>query len=590
MAASNAENREEGNFGFDLETESLMQAPISMVELATSVSGAKLKSAPGLDLISNEIVKRLPERPMLLLLEIYNYIVSEGGFPQGWTKYEVCLIPKPGGKGFRPISLSSVLLKNLERIIKDRLQWWLEQNHHFPDEFYGFRKSRSCYDNIAALTTDIHISFLEAKYLSAVFIDIEGAYDNVNTRILVNELMDLGVPHKIVRLLKNIVWERRISCSFQGNLVDNRIARKGLPQGSILSPILFNIYIRKIVTTIGPNIGILSYADDVAIYTSEKSLQSSLANISNALQVLDQWLVSIDLKIAGHKTQLCIFSKLSFGNVPTLINFNNIQIRNSPSVRFLGVYLDTKLNWKVQIDICRAKAMKATSVIKALAGFRWGAHPSVLIMVFKGLVRAILDWGCMFYQGGSKANLDSLERVQYAALRSCLGCLKTTPTNLLLHLGGITTLSARRTYLSKKFIISRSALSENEMISRFNSIRAITERRRAIPSSLPPLYKIWLNMAEFTPQVMKFNLPSIFKVDYPNLFAKVDIDTELGFNARNSSNPASTFRTETNIKYPDHKLIFIDGSRIPDPPRAAAAVYVIDQDYAREIKLNGHVQ
>lgn len=87
---------------------------------------------------------------------------------------------------------------------------------------------------------------------------------------------------------------------------------------------------------------------------------------------------------------------------------------------------------------------------------------------------------------------------------------------------------------------------------------------------------------------MKSNLPSIFNVDYPNLLAKVDIDIELGFSAKNSSNPATTFRTETEIKYPDHKLIFTDGSRIPEPPKAAAAVYIRDQEEALEIKLNDH--
>lgn len=131
----------------------------------------------------------------------------------------ISLIPKPGGSGFRPIAMSNCFLKIMEKVMNNRLTWWCEKNHVFPQKFLGFRINRSCNDNIAILVTDINSGFLRKKFMSAVFLDIEGAYDNVVPSILIQELIELNVPYEIVMFIKNLIEYRELFVEYQGSLI-----------------------------------------------------------------------------------------------------------------------------------------------------------------------------------------------------------------------------------------------------------------------------------------------------------------------------------------------------------------------------------
>lgn len=147
---------------------------------------------------------------------------------------------------------------------------------------------------------------------------------------------------------------------------------------------------RQITFNVQDNTRLLAYADDVAIYSSSSDLQKAILEVEGSLCKLDKWLSFRGLNISKTKTQLCIFTKKKLDPAFTRIRLNGVVIENSPLVRFLGIYLDGKLNWKEHIRITKNKAEKSVSILKAIAGFKWGAHPTNLLVIFKGLVRAVI--------------------------------------------------------------------------------------------------------------------------------------------------------------------------------------------------------
>lgn len=221
---------EEENFVDNLAVESPFEAPISMKELENSIAKSRKKAAPGLNLITNVMLKYTTSAFRNILCRIFNFMMEVCRIPEEWIRYLVCLIPKPGGRGVRPIAISSSILKVLERIINSRLQWWCENNFVFTPNFFGFRPGRSCLDNVSVLVTDINLSFVKKEFLVAAFIDIEGAYDNVVPSILIKELLDLGMPYKFIMLVKEIIWEREITCRFNGSNMGTRMT--GRRQGA----------------------------------------------------------------------------------------------------------------------------------------------------------------------------------------------------------------------------------------------------------------------------------------------------------------------------------------------------------------------
>lgn len=202
---------------------------------------------------------------------------------------------------------------------------------------------------------------------------------------------------------------------------------------------------------------VLTYADDITIYSTDYALQLTLDRVSESLEALADWLGSRGLRVSEFKTSAMIFSRIKDldTNTEPQILFNNTSIPKVQNFRYLGVHLDPTLSWKTHIKETAQKAKKANSIITALAGIAWGAHPQTLLLVYRGLVRAILDWGCVFYSDGPGFLLDSIDRIQYAALRKVLCCISTTPTNTLLHLAGEPPLLYRRRFLMDKMILKK---------------------------------------------------------------------------------------------------------------------------------------
>lgn len=192
-----------------------LKRPFYMNELEIALDKCNINSSPGVDGIDYSILKRFPVELKRLLLILFNKIFEKKASPNEWRKYLVFFIPKSGTNKIRPISLASCLLKTVKRILNIRLSWWLEYHKKLPSLQFGFRRGKSCIDNLALLNAEILSAFDDDEVLVCLSVDIKGAYDSVLPDVLVDRLRKEGVPELFLFFVYQLVSFRTMTLSYR---------------------------------------------------------------------------------------------------------------------------------------------------------------------------------------------------------------------------------------------------------------------------------------------------------------------------------------------------------------------------------------
>jgi len=171
-----------------------------------------------------------------------------------------------------------------------------------------FRNFRSCADNLTILTNHVHLAFMNRVPLLAVFLDITGAFDDVIPSILVQDLRTLGFPARTCKFIENLLCERYIRFVENGELSEPRTVHKGTPQGSILSPLLFNIYLREISRHLHPDTNLLQYADDIVLYSWNSVTSLVHESVSSSLSLIYEFLKYRGLDLSPAKSKFVVYS------------------------------------------------------------------------------------------------------------------------------------------------------------------------------------------------------------------------------------------------------------------------------------------
>ncbi len=249
----------------------------NMEELLTALNNKKKGSAPGLDLTSYQIIRQLPPKIKNILLKLYNLIYQTGQVPTDWKEALVIPIPKPGKPlgepdSFRPISLTSNLCKTMEAMVKNRLQHHITNNNLLEEDQSGFTPGRSTLDHLARLEQDIKTGQLNKQYTVAIFLDFSKAFDMVWHEGLIHKLTKAGLKGKIINYIRDFLTNRKITVGSNNTHSEPQGLDNGTPQGSILSPTLFNFMINDLFTGIPKEVNTSKFADDGAIWLRCRSM------------------------------------------------------------------------------------------------------------------------------------------------------------------------------------------------------------------------------------------------------------------------------------------------------------------------------
>ena len=428
-------------------------------ELNGALDKAKSDSSPGEDQICNEMLKHLPLVSKTFLLKIFNRIWTEGVIPEEWRVSIIIPIHKHGKiptdpRSYRPFSLTSSVCKIFERMVNSRLVWFLEKYHHLAPQQYGFRQNRNSIDPIAALTTDILNGFSNRQSTTAVFFDVEKAFDTISRPSVIESLYQMGIQGKMLTFIQSFLKERLIKVRICGTLSDPYPTNIGVPQGGILSVTCFTVAINSILNNLPDQVKASLYADDLVIYHTTTNPNTSVRQLQLAIRGLENWALRSGLRFSPAKSEVVCFQRSGKRRiVPDILpQLYNQDIPFKETTKFLGVTLDTRLSWVPHLKTLKADALRSLNILRVVSRVNFGPDKKTLLRLYWAICQSKLDYGAQIYSSAKSSALKILEPVHNEALRISTGAFRTSPVESLQVQAGSLPLDLRRDDLCLRYM------------------------------------------------------------------------------------------------------------------------------------------
>ena len=457
-------------------------------EFSCALQQLKPGKAPGPDSICPELILHAGAALKSWLNKFLSSCMRHLKLPKIWRRATVVAIPKPkkpvgDPRSYRPISLLCIPFKILERLIYARVEPIIDPL--LPQEQAGFRRGRSTTDQVTLLTQEIEDSFSANKKAGAVFVDLTAAYDILWHRGLTCKLLRLLPDRHMVSMIMELVRNRSFTLT-TGNGPQSRLRRlkNGVPQGSVLAPLLFNIYISDLPGTIAKK---FAYADDLAILHSASNWQTLEESLNQDMSTLSSYLRKWKLKLSTTKT------------VSAAFHLNNREARRELSINtegralpycaeptYLGIKLDRSLTFRRHLESLRKKLTTRVGLLRRLAGSGWGAGATTLRTAALALVHSAAEYCAPVWCRSAHTRL--IDKPINDALRIVTGCLRPTPIDNLFVLAGILPTELRR----KKAVLSlarraqgpESILHERLLSLPYGGNRQLKSRHPFVPAAL----------------------------------------------------------------------------------------------------------
>ena len=399
--------------------------------------------APGFDGVFNLVLKNLGPTALSVVEKVFNRCLELAYFPTKWKLAKVIPILKPGKdptcpKSYRPISLLSALSKVFERCIYSRILCHAEVNNIFLDEQFGFRRGHSTTYQLQRVTKLINRNKELSKTTAMACLDIEKAFDNVWHDGLIYKLQRYNYPVYLVKIVQNYLTLRKSQVCVLGGLSDPYDVGAGVPQGSILGPVLYNLFTSDIPEL--PNGGILSlFADDTAIMYEGRQINQIVKKLQTGLNVFVNYLTSWKICVNAAKTQTIVFPhRNSQRLVPTTkIRLNNVDIPWSSNVRYLGLTYDHKLLYRPHIEQTVTKSLVLMKKLYPLINRKSKLSVVNKLTVYKQVILPMLLYASSIWRTCARTHLQKIQRIQNKFLKMILNVPFGTRTSEVHQIAGI---------------------------------------------------------------------------------------------------------------------------------------------------------
>ena len=347
----------------------------------------------------------------------------ENKIPTIWRQAKIIAILKPGKdssipKNYRPISLLWHTYKLYERMILNRIAPAIEQ--HLINEQAGFTSGKSCTSQPLNITQHIEDGYEEGMITGTACVDLSAAYDTVNHRLLIQKLYNTTLDSQLCRVIQNLMSDRGLYVELNNERSRWRIQKNGLPQGSVLSPTLFNIY-RTI---------------NMCITAQYPTFQEVEQKIEEALGELTHYYRSNSVRIPTRRKSRCFICGTE--RPRSRYKHHGISIgdlENTDTPKYKGVTLYRTLSYKTHIHNTKMKVANRNNLLKKLANSRWGTNARTIKTTTLALYYSTAEYATPVWKRSAYAHLLNLELNQ--ACRAITGCLKPTNVEILYLLAGI---------------------------------------------------------------------------------------------------------------------------------------------------------
>ncbi len=392
--------------------------------------------APGADKISPIVLKHLGRSMLRKLTAIFKASVLLRYIPTCWRKSRVVYIPKPGKddycnvRSFRPISLTSFILKTLEKVWCWELNFTALRENPLSSNQHAFRSGYSTETALSNMVEYIEAAFIRKSYALGVFLDIQGAFDNVPTRVILQGMKNKGLPDVFIDWYKALLNNRIMVSSFGDTTLERKLTR-GSPQGGVLSPIAWNHAFEGFLELYktGPT-RVVGFADDAGLIVTGDEPGTLRYQMQESVDKALNWGLQNGLKFSASKTQVILFTRNRKYKMPPKIIMGRKKLDFDDQVKYLGVTLDSKLSWSPHIRNKVIACKRLLFATKQAVGQLWGPSPRHMKWIYTGMIRPVLTYGSLVWAHAAQTKTfeTKFRQLQRLSLMSMGHFRKSTPT------------------------------------------------------------------------------------------------------------------------------------------------------------------
>ena len=396
---------------------------VRKTEVLSLISKINISKSSGMTQISSGIVK---DSLQVLLSEItwlFNFSLKTETFPTHWKKALIIQIPKTGDpllvNNYRPISLLPLPGKVLEKLIHTQLTDHIEENNLISNNQFGFRKQRATTHAITQFLNQVYTNINKSALTAAIYIDFRKAFDCVQHKVLIDKLGTLFLDETTISWINNYLTNRTQRTLANNKFSPYRNITQGVPQGSILGPLLYIIYANDISECTKKS-GYTFYADDTVIYTTKKNMSVAAKDLQQDLNNLTKWCTTNKIYINPSKTKLMFFgSKQALRNSIDLPTFtiHNTNVARAQYYSYLGIKMDEQLSFTQHGNNIISKVSNKLYQLRKIRPF---INKKAAILIYKNMILPILEYGDIILDSATAEIKRKLQTLQNKALRCAL--------------------------------------------------------------------------------------------------------------------------------------------------------------------------
>lgn len=476
----------------------LVQLPwernISIEEVEANTIGVS-STSPGTDRITVRLLKACWTHIKLHVQAIYQNCLQLSYFPTTWKVAEVAMIPKSGKKdrssprSWRPIALLSCLSKGLERIVARRIAWTAITHNVLSPQHCGALPKRSAMDLIASLTHDVEHSWAAGKHVTMVTMDVQGAFDALLKNRLLHRMAQQGWPPPALDFVNAFLTDRRVQVRLGKDTTPRHPVACGTPQGSPLSPVLYNLYLAELLNQ--DRTRRFGYADDVCLYRASHSLDENVSLLAEDIRSINEWGAANKIVFAPEKLEMIHLTRQHGNYAPNCEVHEELTIApiapasdSQQALRWLGVWFDRKLTFKKHVATRAAAARKVALHLRSLGNTAYGPPASALRKAVMTCILPTLLYGAeAWYEGGKKiprttrnsrdalvstrvgGHIATMDQILTLASRAVLPAWRTTPNPALLREAGLPSATVALEEVKLRFALHLQTTDNNHPLT-----------------------------------------------------------------------------------------------------------------------------
>ena len=482
--------QEEKNLLQDIEnqnTDSSSNPKVKLKEIKSIIKNLKNKKAPGYDGINEKLLKERPIKALRYITILMNASFRMKIVPDQFKVAQIILVPKPGKKpelvtSYRPISLLPIMSKICEKLMSIRLTKLIKAKNLIPNRQFGFRNHHATIEQVNRITAIIRKSLENKRYCSAVFLDVAQAFDKVWHEGLLWKLKK-NLPLDYYFWLKSYLENRTFQVKINNTMSKLMYICAGVPQGSILGPLLYLLYTADLPYSenINKSVTIATYADDTTIVACDSDPKNATNKLQKYLSKAESWFKNWRIKVQDEKSTHVTFT-LRKENCPPVYMYNK-PIPQSEHVKYLGMHLDRRFTWRQHIWMKRKQLDMTLRKMYWILGKKSKLSMENKILLYKSILKPVWTYGIQLWGTASKSNIDILERFQSKYLRMITHAPWFIPNDIIRNDLNIPTVKSEITNFYKRYrvrlfshpnVLANKLLNENIYLSRLKKYKNIT--------------------------------------------------------------------------------------------------------------------